>query len=420
MSLHAIFAAATLGLRLPVLHTTRTFLPLDTPHLTLDEDEWRELGVRSTGRTLVGLIHTPRHERSAPMGACGVVCEVSDAGSNEGEELFVLQAVAFSRFRVRQCVDAYSPVPIFDVDPWTDAQPEDDESLRATFSLTERRPALQALEMRCHLVFSNVVQLLRWSGPGVASISASLAKLGPDAREELFRAVDRFAPSAAQHVAFASVVPADESHAADTEVETESIVVAKAEAMDATEADAEEADAEDDVCVVDADAEDVCDLERLYLHACVEPESSYTTGGEGPTGRLQARELSDFQPSRHELYSFAMSRLHDQSPDEAQSLLEGRSTAVRLATSEAHLKATKTWLSGQLGLNQDTSMMTGNQPTSSPLPGPRALLAKIVPSNGPALQVRVRRIWRTICEPPQPLAGQPRKDGWDALEQNIF
>lgn len=388
MAAAALVATAVIGLRLPVLHTSRPFVPLDTPQLTLDEDEWNELGVRSTGRTLVGLIHTPRHERSAPVGSCGVICEVSDAGSIEDDELFVLKAVAFSRFRVRNCVDAYSPVPIFDVDPLLDAQPEDDERLLTSHNLPERRTALSAIEMRCHLLFSNVVQLLRWSGPGVASISASLAQLEPSAREELFRTVDRFAP-----------------------VLTDKLTVPEAD--ECAVPDDEETD--------EATAVDVCDLERTYLHACVEPSCSYTSGGDGPTGRLDARELGEFQPSRLELYSFATSRLHDYSPEDAIALVEGRSTAARLADTAKHLQTTSAWLSGMLGID---AVDTGSAKRS----WMQTLRAKVSPSHeghkrkvkaGPALQTRFRRIFRSLRDPPQ-AAGQPQRDGWEAMDNSVF
>ena len=133
-------------------------------------------------------------------GACGVLCEASDAGSVVEDGLYIVRAIAFSRFRVRGSVDPFAALPVVDIDPVIDAQPEDDDALIGGVELTERRAAVSALEMRCHLLFGNVAQLLAWSGPYVTS-SATLGQLAPSARAERFHACRRFAPIAAERFA---------------------------------------------------------------------------------------------------------------------------------------------------------------------------------------------------------------------------
>ena len=44
--------------------------------------------------------------------ACGVLCEATDAGSLDEDGLYVIRAVAFSRFRVREAVDGFAPIPV--------------------------------------------------------------------------------------------------------------------------------------------------------------------------------------------------------------------------------------------------------------------------------------------------------------------
>ena len=89
----------------------------------------------------------------------------------------------------------------------------------------------------------------------------------------------------------------------------------------------------DEACSV-GDAHDLCMLERAFLLA------SHSQSAEGEMMEEEDREtevgarvahsgLAAFACPRHELYSFALSRLRDLSPSDAQLLLEGRSTACR-------------------------------------------------------------------------------------------
>ena len=390
--LACLLVNAVHGLRVPIIHTRTPTLPLDSTLVQLDVDTFATVGCKATGRALIGLVHTPRFETSAPEGACGVLCEATDAGSLGDDGLFVVRATAFARFRVRKCYDAFAPLPIFEVDPWKDAQPEDDEALRDNHDVAERRAALGALEMRCHLTFGNVAQLLSWNGPGVTS-SAHLGRLEAAERAELFRAVERFAPLSAE---MRSAVDSDECP------------------VDYDEEEDEEA----------AAASELCSLERSFLNACVEPPVSYAVGSAGPSGRLDARELGDFQLARPELYSFALSRLHDTSPLDVAELLEGRSTAARLAAAQDQLHATRMWLGNRLGLDLDD----GRAPPQwrrKRREQKRASLARTrnVP-HGPTLQTRWRRILRLALgdgeQQQGSVANKAPRDGWEAMEDGVF
>ena len=195
-------------------------------------------------------------------------------------------------------------VPFVEVEPWTDHEPEDDEALRQHFDLTARRTALGAMEMRSHLIFQNLEQMSSWSGGTVAMSSRMLGKVN---RDELHHAVHRFAPLAAER---AQHVP------------EECEIVH-----------------EDESCSIGA-ASDVCMLERAFLLG-----ADGDGGGDGDGSGLVA-----FACARHELYSFALTRLHDYSAAEVQALLEERSTATRLQAAEERLERDRTWLASRLGL----------------------------------------------------------------------
>ena len=71
-----LLLSAAAALRVPILLTPHTLLPLDKRYLTLSEDAYNELDdISNQGRCLVGLMRAPRGERSAPVGACGVLCQ---------------------------------------------------------------------------------------------------------------------------------------------------------------------------------------------------------------------------------------------------------------------------------------------------------------------------------------------------------
>lgn len=404
----ALLPVVALGLRLPIIHTRASVLPLDRVHLQLDEDSYNELGVKATGRSLVGLLHTPRGETSAPEGTCGVICEIADAGSLAEDGLFVVRADAFSRFRVRSSVDGFAPVPIVDADPWVDSQPEDDERLRETHGLTERRTALSALELRCHLTYGNVKQLLEWNGPSKVGFSARLGLLEDSERAEVYRAVERFAPLSAETRA-----------AADDE-----------EFCPLDYGDDDEEDEEGDE--ESRAAWEVCALERTYLHACVEPRCSYEDGSAGPTGRLDARDLTDFQMTRAELYSFALCRLHDFSPEDAAVLLEGRSTAARLASADEALLATRTWLGSRLGIDLQSTTPAARPAWRWPWRAegtvPQRVPERAYGRKRPlALRTRWRRMLRRTFgddvrqfRAQQSTETEPARDGWEVMQDGAF
>jgi len=201
---------------------------------------------------------------------------------------------------------------VLDVEPYTDVEPEEDSVLQEMFGESERQAALATMEFRTHLTFQNVDQMISWSGGTVASSAAS-AVLDKTRRNELHHAVHRFAPLAAERAAW--YVP---------------------------ECDLDSACHEEDLCSVGA-AADICMLERAYLHACIEGETPETATDE-------TSSLAALACPRHELYSFAVSRLRDLSPAEVQHLLEVQSTAVRLRAAEIDLFVTRAWLARKLGL----------------------------------------------------------------------
>ena len=100
--------------------------------------------------------------------------------------------VAFGRFRVA-AVDARAGPTRLDVcrvDAVVDAEPEDDVELRERHDLLARRPALAAAEMRAHLRFMEVAQLLEWQDAAPTAAAA----LDEDRAADDFLAVRRFAP----------------------------------------------------------------------------------------------------------------------------------------------------------------------------------------------------------------------------------
>ena len=365
------------ALRVPMFYTRKVCLPLDSVMLQLKEAD-RQSILGNSPRGFVAVL--AEAERGVP-GAIGTLCEVSAcdvvslpaAGSSASDPSTpsAAKAVGFSRFRLTDkpawTMDGENSLMLLDVEPFVDAEPEDDEALRQIYGLTARRPALQAIEMRSHLAFlsveqvhyalrpcacfsldkqgahksyvmpfvcalplsrvrlsvlspCNVSQLLTWSG-GTAAASATMARLSKADRDQNYAAVLRFAPLAAERSQY------DPSP----------------ELCDPDEA-----------CSV-GDAHDLCMLERAFLLA------SHSQSAEGEMMEEEDREtevgarvahsgLAAFSCPRHELYSFALSRLRDLSPSDAQLLLEGRSTACRLQSAEAHLKTTRSWLAERLDL----------------------------------------------------------------------
>lgn len=301
LALCSMFTAAA-ALTLPVLRVPRAVMPLDTCTLTMQRHQLDKLHDSAAARGLVGVVAASEH---AVDGAVGTLCEFTRCDAVVTDQVCAVRAVGFARFRVVSggwhC-DGRDDAGLssLDVVPHKDTAPEDGEALRA-------------LEMRAHLLFQAVEQLCSWSG-GAVSISATSASLGPEGRRELGYAVRRFAPLAEHRLQ-----PPDECALLNDDPD----------------------DDEGDACQLLAS--DICRLERAFLrasHGLVDDD-----GAEAASTGLAA-----FACERQELYSFAVSRLHDQSPAEAQALLDGRDTALRLHAAERELGATRTWLTSRLGL----------------------------------------------------------------------
>ena len=122
---------------------------------------------------------------------------------------------------------------------------------------------------------------------------------------------------------------------------------------------------------------------------------------------------------RAEIYSFALSRLHDLSPSEAQRMIEGRSTAARLLEAEAQLTSTKTWLGSRLGIDLAAPYVTviGGSGEGE---GEDAAAAATSP--------RPRKWWRQVkakvgqiaTELSAPPAKPGLTDGWEAMQESVF
>ena len=207
---------------------------------------------------------------------------------------------------------------------------------------------------------------------------------------------------------------------------------------------------------------DVCTLERAFLHACAEPacvpkeevaaeaEDAAIIGlvaateeeddaeeymvVAGKAGERHAGELSDFGCSRSELYSFALTRLHDLSPEEVDALIAGRSTAARLAQAEAQLTSTRVWLGSKLGLgtlptllvdeNGEPIQQQGGVAATTP-----AKKVRTGASGMTRMKMRWRRMlysanerverWKAAWATPLPNQGRVT-NGWEAMEEGCF
>ena len=298
-------ASHAVGLRIPILRTTRPCLPLDCFQLQVPR------GSTPTSHTgVLGLVH----EEDPDIGTSGVLCECTSMCSGS------MQAVAFARFRISGEVQQLpgTVMRTAQVEPLTDARGEQDEVARIRAE-------------RCvHLSFLQVARLASWSPD--AAISASLAHISEEEREEMFLAVERFAPP-----------PMRPARATLDECELP------------TEADG---------CRI-APESDRCLLERVYLRAA-RADGGTDGGTDGGScdgapradglsvARGTASSLEAFGCSRAELYSFAVSRLRDVSAAEATYLVRGRSTVERLRLAERHLSSSRAWLTQRLELEPST------------------------------------------------------------------
>jgi hypothetical protein len=111
-------------------------------------------------------------------------------------------------------------------------------------------------------------------------------------------------------------------------------------------------------------------------------------------------------------------RLHDTSPSDMLALLEGRSTATRLAGQHRQLTATSTWLNSRLGLDHGLAELGEGRGLGRRLArSPSALMRSV---SGAALRTRWRRwVWRVrhAERQPRPVAA---RDGFVAMESGIF
>lgn len=326
--LRLAWVSFTIALQLPVISIKNGLhpLPLDTIALKLPLAAYEQLiESTTTCSRVIGAMHAP----CAPIGAFGVLCEVS-APLVSDETSCTVRATAFSRFRVvdvtRGGGDEEAPLAVLQVEPWRDGEPEDDDQLRAATG--DRRNALLAKERRAHLTFQATEQLLAWNGADRVAPSATLATLPPAERAEIYDAVHRFSPVE------------QEQRAVEAPEEACALPLAMHE---------EDAEAGHDGCSISGS--DVCQLERAYLRA--------SNAGAHPLSGTDTQGLEAYACSRGELYSFALSRLHDLSAEDTQALLEGRSTAGRLANAERQLGATRRWLASRLGLGEHPAELAG-------------------------------------------------------------
>ena len=425
MTLHATIVTPIVIIRFPCL-------PLDTVMLKLTRAQLDGLMGLSELRAIVGVI--AQSESATAEGAHGTLCEFSRCDAVLSDGICAVRAVGFARYRTTRPLEVSSDrhhLILDEVEPLglRDLEPEDDELLRGRRGDEERRRALSALEIKPHLSFQNVVQMLNWDG----GTTAASAKIGTDGRAHLHHAVHRFAPLAVERAQY------------------------MAEACELLH--------EDEACRVGASS-DVCMLERAYLlgsaaavaegltradtgadgteeggelgtaaipsHAdsaatvgANDPETPpsvteegvpnpETAGGATASGGVSDAmpSLADFACPRHELYSFAVSRLRDLSPAESQAILEGRSTGARLSTSEAHLDAAPTWLSGRLGfdlLTESRPEARGHHDSDSQSSVPQQAGSEPCTQRPWAVRMMRRVMSRRRSSPPKLTAAEPSK-----------
>ena len=138
--------------RLAVVHARTACLPLEAATLKISRSDLNELLDPSQLRGIVGVVAASERGVS---GACGTVCEFSLHDAVIAGDECAVRAIGFARFRSLGVAEN-SPLPIHEIEPILDAEPEDDELLREKYGLTDRRTQLLAMEMRTHLVFQNV------------------------------------------------------------------------------------------------------------------------------------------------------------------------------------------------------------------------------------------------------------------------
>lgn len=296
----ATLARVARALVIPVTKVGFAPLPLDILSLELPRVAVKQLALESQGGPrLLGLV-----DGDPVPGARGVLCEVVVVEAGEGETVRV-RAHAFSRYEVSEDArEGAGPTRlcVCEVRPVVDVEPEDDALLREECDLLARRDAMARDELRVHLEFCRMEQLLSWTDERLSP--------GPSTEAEGV-AVHRFAPRAA---------------------ETLSIEV---------DDDDDDAAAFADECRLDADSE-ACLLERSFLAASAVRDGSL----QGRTPEM----LADFTASRRELYSFAVLRALGVSRGDSTRLVGGTSTAERLRVAERRLATTNQWLANRMSL----------------------------------------------------------------------
>ncbi|KAH8061127.1 1,2-diacylglycerol 3-beta-galactosyltransferase [Aureococcus anophagefferens] len=182
------FATCTGALTVPILSLDHGPLPLDILSLDeLPEVTLRQLKLESGGGPrLLGLL-----DGEPAVGARGVLCHVEEHG-DDGH-----RALAFSRFEVADQPSlggGPTRLAVGDVAPVTDVEAEDDPVLRDSHDLLQRRHALAADELRVHLAYGRMEQLVALCDERLAPSAAAVDSIS----------VKRFAPGAAETLAAAS------------------------------------------------------------------------------------------------------------------------------------------------------------------------------------------------------------------------
>lgn len=93
---------------------------------------------------------------------------------------------------------------------------------------------------------------------------------------------------------------------------------------------------------------------------------------------------------RQELYSFALARLFDISPAEAQPILAGRSGAARLSMAEENLGSTSVWLATRIGLGGGLGAGTDAAEAAPPASQRLLYTGRVVPTAAAAYKVGTR------------------------------
>ena len=92
-----LLAPVLAGLLVPIITRQQSCLPLDTITLSVSRSALEQC-LEAEPRGVVGLL-TPDAPAASPA-SCGVLCEISECSAVWTDELCLVRAIAFSRFRV--------------------------------------------------------------------------------------------------------------------------------------------------------------------------------------------------------------------------------------------------------------------------------------------------------------------------------